>query len=168
MTRTLALALTATVLAGSAHAQSRAAAVPGAKQVDEAMAKALKANDLEAIMATYAEDAVFFPPGEMAQKGRAAIRAGFAGLLAAYRIVDFTVSDTHYAGGGDVSVAWGFYTLSVVPKGRGEPMRWEGRYSLVAKRRAGKWLAVSDHASMPLGPMGPPPGVPGPVSGPRR
>jgi uncharacterized protein (TIGR02246 family) len=163
MTRTFALAVALTALAGPAPAA--AAAGPGAKQVDEAMARALEANDLEAIVATYAEDAVFFAPGEMAQRGKTAIRKGFADLLGAYRITDFTVSDVQYTESGDVSVAHGLFSLSGTSKAGSEPVRWQGRYTLVAKRVGGKWLVVSDHASMPTGAA---PNVPRAVSAPRR
>ena len=164
MTRTFALAVALTALAGPARAAAPAAA-PGARQVDEALLRALKANDLEAIVASYAEDAVFFPPGEVAQRGKAAIRRGFTEFLGAFRVTDFTVSDVRYTGAGDVSVAYGLFSLSATPRAGGDPVRWDGRYTLVAQRTAGKWLAVSDHASVP---MGPPPGVPRGVSAPRK
>lgn len=165
MRRALAVAFSFAVLAGTAQAQARAAAIPGARQADEAIARGLKGNDLEAIMAAYADEAVFFPPGEMAQTGKAAIRKGFSEFLGAFRILDFVVSDVRYAGAGDLSVAFGRFTLSAAPKGGGEFVRWEGRYTLVARRVGGKWLVVSDHASLPAGA---PPSMPQPVSAPRR
>lgn len=160
----LGVALALAMLAGSAHAAAPAA-VPGAKQADDALARAFKANDVEAIVAAYADDAVLYPPGEMAQRGKAAIRKGFEAFLGAFRITDFAVSDVQYYGAGDVSASSGLFSLSATPKAGGPPVRWDGRFTLVAKRVAGKWLVVSDHASLPQGP--PPPGAPRPVSAPR-
>src|SRR6185369_7148688 len=76
MRGTLALAVTLAALAATAGAQTGATAGPGARQADEAITRALRANDMEAALRAYAEDAVFFPPGEMAQVGKAAIRRG--------------------------------------------------------------------------------------------
>jgi uncharacterized protein (TIGR02246 family) len=137
----------------------------GAQQVDEAMARAFEANDVDAIVALYAPDAVLYPPGAMEQRGHQAIRAGFADFLGHYRITDFQVVDAAYATAGDVSSGWGRFVLSASPRGAGAPVRWEGRFSNVARRIRGKWLYVSDHASLPVGA---PPEVPRPVSGPRR
>lgn len=164
MRRTLAVALALAALAGSAHAAAPAAA-PGARQADEALARAFKANDVDALVAAYADDAVLYPPGEMAQRGRAAIRKGFEAFLGAFHITDFTVSEVRYFGSGDVSTSSGLFSLSATPKAGGPPVRWDGRFTLVAQRVAGKWLVVSDHASLP---SGPPPGAPRPISTPSR
>ena len=175
MRGTLALAVSLAALAATAGAQTGATAAPGARQADEAITRALRANDMEAALRAYAEDAVFFPPGEMAQVGKAAIRRGYAEFLGAFHVNDFAVSDVHYAGSGDVSVAWGRFSLSAAPKAGGAPLRWEGRYTLVARRVGGRWLVVSDHASVPAGPPAPPmdprsgaPATPRPVSAPRH
>jgi uncharacterized protein (TIGR02246 family) len=167
MKRTLALITLAAALALPAPGQDKAAAGGrhGAQQVDEAMARAFKANDVNAIVALYAPDAVLYPPGSMEQRGQQAIRAGFAAFLEHYRITDFAVVNADYATAGDVSSGWGRFVLSATPRAGGAPVRWEGRFSNVARRIKGTWLYVSDHASMPTGP---PPGVPKPASAPGR
>jgi uncharacterized protein (TIGR02246 family) len=174
MRRTLAVAVALTALAQPLLAQMGAkpgakpgaAKAHGAQVVDEAVARAFKANDVDALAAAYAPDAVLYPPGAMEQRGRAAIRQGFADFLSHFRITDFTTADSHYETTGDLSVGWGRFTISALPKdGGGAPMRWEGRYSSVARRVGGKWLLVSDHASLP---MGAPPQGPRPVSNPTR
>jgi len=179
MRRTLAVAVTLTALVQPLFAQtgakSRAAKPHGAQQVDESVARAFKANDADALAAAYAPDAVLYPPGAMEQRGRAAIRQGFAEFLAHFRITDFTTSDAHYETAGDLSIGWGRFSISAVPRsvgdalgtggGGGAPVRWEGRYTSVARRVKGKWLLVSDHASVP---MAAPPLGPRPVSNPTR
>jgi uncharacterized protein (TIGR02246 family) len=164
MKTSLALIVAAAV-ALPAAAQDAARTAHGAQQVDEAMARAFKANDVEAIVALYAPDAVLYPPGGMEQRGHQAIRQGFTGFLGAFRITDFVVVDAAYASAGDISTGWGRFILSATPRAGGAPVRWEGRFSNVARRIKGKWLYVSDHASLPTGP---PPDVPRPVSGPGR
>ena len=165
MNRTLAVALALTALARPAVAQT-GAQVHGAKVADDAVASAFKANDVDALAAAYAPDAVLYPPGAMAQRGRDAIRKGFADFLGHYRITDFVATDQHYQTSGDLSTGWGLFTITAVPRsGSGSPMRWEGRYTSVARRLGGKWLLVSDHASLPTGA---PPQAPRPVSNPTR
>lgn len=179
MRRTLAVAVTLTALAQPLFAQTGAksgAAKPhGAQQVDEAVARAFKANDVDALAAAYAPDAVLYPPGAMERRGRAAIRQGLADFLAHFRITDFTTSDAHYETAGNLSTGWGRFSISAVPRsgsdasgmgsGGGAPVRWDGRYTSVARRVNGKWLLVSDHASVP---MAAPPQGPHPVSNPAR
>src|SRR5262245_416986 len=167
MNRTLAVAVTLTAMAQPLMAQTKAAAAPqGAQVPDEAFARAFKANDVEGLVAVYAEGAVLYPPGAMAQRGRDAIRKGFADFLAQFRITDFIVTESHYETAGDLSTGWGLFTITAEPKsGNGTIMRWEGRYTSVARRVNGKWLLVSDHASLP---MGAPPLAQRPVSSPAR
>lgn len=162
MKRTLALAVSVSALALPLHAQQR----HGAQQLDEAFTRAVLANDVEAIVALYAPDAVLYPPGAMEQRGLQAIRAGFTDFLGSYRITGFRIVDARYVTARDLSTGWGRFVLDAVPKAGGEPVRWEGRASSVARRIRGKWLYVADHASMPAGP--PPPQVPSSVSVPGR
>ena len=164
MKRTLALTAPLLAMALPLWAQARGQA-HGAQQADEAVARGFLANDVEAIVAQYAPDAVLFPPGTMVQKGQAAIRAGLAEFLERFRVTEFRMADTQYVTAGDISSGWGTFVMSAVPKGGGQPMRWEGRYTSVARRIRGKWLLVSDHASVP---MMAPPGLPRPVSAPGR
>jgi uncharacterized protein (TIGR02246 family) len=164
MKRTLVMAVAVAGLAGPLWAQSSAQA-HGAQVLDEAVAKAFRANDVEALVAAYAADAVLFPPGAMEQRGRDAIRRGFTDFLSHYRITDFTTSGARYETSGNLSTGWGLFTISAVPRAGGAPVRWEGRFTSVARRTGGKWLLVSDHASMP---MGAPPQAPRPVSNPAR
>jgi uncharacterized protein (TIGR02246 family) len=168
-TRVLAVAVML-AMAPSLYAQGAKkpapAQKPGAQQADEAVARAFEANDANALAAAYADDAVLYPPGAMEQRGRAAIRQGFADFLAQFRVTEFIVNDTHYESAGNVSFGWGRWAMVAVPRaGGGASMRWEGRYTSVARRINGQWLLVQDHASVPMTAA---PQVPGPVSSPSR
>jgi hypothetical protein len=72
------------------------AAPDGAQAVDEAWRKAITANDLNAIIAVYADDAVMWLPDAPEAKGREAIRKTYADLLAANTVTAATLANTHY------------------------------------------------------------------------
>ena len=169
MKRTLVLMAAFAALAQPLLAQTGAKVhgtkVHGAETLAEAVARAFEANDPDALTELYAADAVMYPPGAMEQRGRAAIRQGFADLVAQYRVTDFTMSATSYHTSGDLSVGWGRFALSMAPKAGGPAVTREGRFTSVARRVKGKWLIVASHASMPS-PIGPV--LPRPVSAPGR
>jgi uncharacterized protein (TIGR02246 family) len=129
----------------------------GAKILDDAWLRAANANDLEAIVALYAPDATLYPPDAMEVRGTTAIRKSYADLLAAFTIKDAKL-DAVYETSGDLSVGWGRWSMTMVPKAGGAPMAFTGRTMAVAKKIGGKWLYVADHASAPL----PPPPSPRP------
>ena len=141
---------TAMSLALLAGAVPMVAGEHAAQLVDQAWVKAMKANDLEATMALYAPDAVaYFPDGDF--KGKEAIRKSWTDFLAMFTVKDATSQGT-YETTGDTSLGWGFWSLTVVPKGGGEPIAMKGRATVVVRKIGGKWLYVVDHASVPLPP----------------
>ena len=123
------------------------AAPEGAQTVDEAWRKAITANDLNAIIAVYAEDAVMWLPDAPEAKGREAIRKSYAGLLAANTVTGATLANTHYQTSGNLSVGWGNFTLTLSPKAGGNPVTLSGRFSVIARKEGGTWAYVVDHAS---------------------
>lgn len=143
--RTTALA----ALLLTAVSVNAAAATPsGVGAVDLAWKKAVIANDLEAILACYALDAVAWLPDMPEAKGATALREAYKAFLGANTIRDFTSSDTHYETHGDNSVGWGRFALTIVPKaGDGKPVTLTGRFTEVAVRRDGRWVYLVDHAS---------------------
>jgi uncharacterized protein (TIGR02246 family) len=136
------------------------AAVPvsaqdGVKGVDEAWIRAVKAGNVDAIVALYAPDAVLYPPDALEARGTAAIRASYAEMLGAVVVNDATI-DSQYQTTGDVSVGFGKATLTMTPKAGGSPQMMSVRVTAVARKIGGKWLYVVDHASVPLPPPTPP------------
>ncbi len=119
----------------------------GAQAVDEAWRKAITANDLDGIMAVYAKDAVMWLPDAPEAKGHKAIRESYAGLLAANTVTGATFANTHYENVGKLSLGWGDFTLTMTPKTGGAPVTLSGRFSVVARKEAGTWVYVVDHAS---------------------
>ena len=123
------------------------AADTGAKSVDAAWMKAMKANDLEAVLACYASDAVAWLPDSPEARGAKAIRAEYEGLLAANTVQDVSLIDGHYKTSGSLSTGWGRFTLTLAPKAGGAPILMKGRFTEVAERQHGRWVYIADHAS---------------------
>ena len=124
----------------------------GPEAVDQAWLKAAKANDLDGLVACYAPDAVMYPPDMLVAKGKDAIREDYKNLLAAMTIRDATITDAHYETHGDTTIAWGQFTLVLVPKAGGDPVQMHGRATEVIRKVGNKWLYVIDHASVPMPP----------------
>src|SRR4051812_1244476 len=104
--------LAANPVAPSVGASAAAAGAPsvaqtGAESVDHAWMKAMKAGDLEAVMACYAPDAALWMPGAPETSGEKAIRAAFQGLFAQNKVQDVAITDAHYKTSGNVSTGWG-------------------------------------------------------------
>jgi len=148
---TLTLALLFTLLT-SALAK---AAPTGAQAVDEAWSKAISANDLNAVMALYAKDAVMWLPDAPQAKGQEAIRTAYAGLLAANTVTAATFANTHYQTSGNLSVGWGDFNLTLAPKAGGSPVSMSGRFSVIARKEGRRWVYVVDHASAHPAPVAP-------------
>jgi len=119
----------------------------GAKSVDAAWLKAIKANDIEAIVACYAPDAVLWLPDAPEARGTKAIRETYAGLLGVNSVADATLTNAVYQTAGDLSTAWGNFTLTLKPKKGGDTVVMKGRFTSVSKKAGGKWQYVADLAS---------------------
>jgi uncharacterized protein (TIGR02246 family) len=137
------------LMAAPAYAQA-----DGVKGVDEAWIRAVKAGDVEGLVALYAPDAVLYAPDATEARGTAAIRSYYTGMIGAVTVTQ-AVIDSQYQTTGDLSVGFGTATLTVTPKAGGSPEMMTVRVTAAARKIGGKWLYVADHASVPLPP--PPP-----------
>lgn len=142
----------ALIAAALSLAMSVSAADLGPEAIDQAWLRAAKANDLEGLVACYAPDALMYPPDVLVAKGKDAIREDYKNLLATMTIRDATITDAHYETHGDTAIAWGQFTLTLIPKAGGDPVQMQGRVTEVCKKIGGKWLYVIDHASVPMPP----------------
>jgi len=118
-----------------------------ARAVDAAWVKAMKANDVDAVMKCYAPDAIAALPGAPLARGEKAIRATYEGLLSANTVSDASISEVGHRQFTGVATSWGTFSLTLTPKTGGSPTTMTGRYTEVLERRAGKWLYIVDHAS---------------------
>jgi ketosteroid isomerase-like protein len=124
-----------------------ASEITGAQSVDEAWRKAVLANNLDDIMTCYSRDAVMWLPDTPEAKGPEAIRKAYAGLLDANTVKEAVLTNTRYETVGDLSVGWGNYSLTLLPKSGGNPIVMSGRFSVIARQEGGKWAYIVDHAS---------------------
>lgn len=140
------------VVVSIAPAASMRADFDGVKDVDEAWVKAMNDNDLAAVIALYHEDAVLYPPEQVEVRGAKAIAQYFGAVLGANTVKNVKMLDAKYQTDDDLSVGWGRFTLTVVPKSGGQETVIEGRFVAAAQKRDGKWRYIADHASVPMGP----------------
>jgi uncharacterized protein (TIGR02246 family) len=147
----LGVTLAAVLAAAATHAAE------GVESVDQAWAKAMKANDLAGVLACYAPDAVAWFPDEPEARGAAAIRKAYEQLFADNTVKDAVVAETHYKTAGDFGAGWGTFTLTLEPKKGGAPVTLKGRFTEIAERRSGRWVYVVDHASGEPAPPAPGP-----------
>jgi ketosteroid isomerase-like protein len=145
---TMRMRVAAAALACGVLLSAALPAEQGAQTVDTAWLKAIKANDVEALVACYAPNAVMWLPDAPEARGSDAIRAAYAGLLAANTVADATISDAVYQTTGDLSTSWGHFTLTLQPKRGGEAVTMKGRFASVSKKVSGKWAYVADLASV--------------------
>src|SRR5467141_25959 len=123
------------------------AAETAAQSLDSSWVKAMKANDLEAVMKTYAPDAVVWLPQAKEARGEKAIRSAYEGLLSANTVKEVVLSETGYRTMGKVSVGWGRFSLTLAPKSGGSPVVMIGHFTDIDERTDGRWVYIVDHAS---------------------
>ena len=131
------------LFAGSVLAQS-------IKDLDNAWKKAAMAGDVEGLVKLYAPTAVTYMPDEMRAKGTDEIRASFQKFLGSSTVTAMTLTQDFETTSGNLAASSGTFSMTVTPKGGGAAQTMEGRYSSVAVRKGGKWMYVSDHASLPM------------------
>jgi ketosteroid isomerase-like protein len=129
----------------------------GAAALDARWVQAMKANNVEGVLACYAADAVLWLPDMPEARGAKAIRDTYTGFLGTMTVKDVALINPHYDDSGDLSTGWGNFTMTLQPNSGGAPVVMKGRFIDVAKRTAGKWGYVADHASSEPAPAAPPP-----------
>jgi uncharacterized protein (TIGR02246 family) len=127
----------------------RAQSAEGVKSLDEAWVAAAKKGDVEAIVALYAPDAVYYPPDAFEARGTAAIRKAYTDWFAAMTLAEARIEST-YTTSGDLSLGYGTATVTMQPKAGGAAQTVTVRVTAVAKKVGGAWKYLADHASAPL------------------
>jgi ketosteroid isomerase-like protein len=144
LARTLALLLCATAAMPLAAADST---TDFADSVGAAWVKAAKANDLEAIVKLYADDATAWFPDEAQRQGAAAIRASYKNLFDTFTVVDAALTNSHHFADASHRTNWGNFSLTLKQKSDGKLVPMTGRYTDIQEKRNGHWVYVVDHAS---------------------
>ena len=137
---------------------TRAADEAAIRQLDAEWSKAALANDLEATVSYYTDDAYLLPPNEPMAIGRKAIRQSWGRLLGPGVATSWTITKVEVAQAGDIAYLIGVYKLTM--KGPdGKPVADRGKIMEIWQKQAdGKWKAVADtyNSDAPL-PAPPPP-----------
>jgi uncharacterized protein (TIGR02246 family) len=115
--------------------------------VGAAWVKAAKANDVDALVKLYADDAVAWFPNENEHRGAAAIRQSYQEMLNTFTIVDASLTNSHHLGDASHRTNWGNFSLTLKQKSDGKTITMSGRYTDVQEKRNGTWVYVADHAS---------------------
>ena len=116
----------------------------------EEVARALRAKDLDALMAHYAPDAVIFDLMPLRTLGRDAYRKSFEAWFAMVKgPIDFETGDVSIAARDDV--AFVCYTSRVRSvRTTGEKTDYQVRVTAGLRKVAGRWLITHEHISMPF------------------
>jgi uncharacterized protein (TIGR02246 family) len=141
------LALTLLVLTAAANAQGTAASATA--QVEAATARwidAFNRRDIDAIVALYAPDAVFFGTSSPVLRDKPAlVREYFQGLTRLGADARNAVGEHRVQLLGNVALNSGYYTLTRQQDGKQTAS--PARFTFVYQRRGGQWLIVAHHSS---------------------
>ena len=147
MNRALSLVAPAILLGsmGCASAGSRTDVQSQILRIDAEWSGAAKGRDVDRVVSFWADDAVVFPPGSPALKGKPAIREFVA---RSFQTPGFNISwkttDVAVAGSGDLAYATGTNRVSFTGPD-GKPVTVEGKAVTVWRReKEGIWKCVID------------------------
>jgi uncharacterized protein (TIGR02246 family) len=136
-------ALAALVLATSAHAQPRNA---DEKAIYDLVAKwnqMIAAKDVDGVVNLYAADGSIMPTNAPAQKGHAALKGVWTGLLGAPGLkATLTPVEVTIAGSKDMAIEHGQYAITTA--GPSGPTTEKGKYIVVWKKVGGDWKVAYD------------------------
>uniref|UniRef100_Q01XW8 Ketosteroid isomerase-like protein n=1 Tax=Solibacter usitatus (strain Ellin6076) TaxID=234267 RepID=Q01XW8_SOLUE len=133
----------ATSCTPKAATDSRAANENAIRELDAQWSKAASANDLDATVSFYSDDATLLPPNAPIRVGKQAIRAVWAELLAPGTSVSWQVSKVEVSQAGDLAYLIGTYVVTMKDP-QGKPVTDKGKLLEVWKPIGGKWKAVAD------------------------
>jgi ketosteroid isomerase-like protein len=122
-----------------------------AKLADEVKAreaqwqKDYSSKDLEALAATYTDDAAIAGPGDPLATSDSERRKAIQGLISDPNFaLTFSSDRVIVAKSGDLASSRGHYSLTMTDKATNKPATSTGSYLTVYKRDDGKWKAVED------------------------
>jgi uncharacterized protein (TIGR02246 family) len=121
---------------------------------ESAWVKEAAAKDVDKIMSHYTDDATLGVSGMPAMKGRDAIRAAWAGMVADPNFkLDFSAERVEVSKDGETAYTRGPYQLTVSNPKTKKPVTDKGTYLTVFKKQAdGSWKAVEDFTASEIPP----------------
>ena len=112
------------------------------RRIGDAWAQHWNAGELEGVIATYAEDAVYLPPHHEAVYGRDAIRKYLKAPLGR-GVTNLAFKVTYIKQHGQIAWDVGTYRMSV-PQTDGTKKEDCGKYLTVWRHAGARWLIVAD------------------------
>lgn len=143
-------------LSASPALLAESSAPAGIPSVEAVWMKAMRANDLEGVLACYDRDAVLWTINEAEARGEKAIRTSYADFLSANMVRSVEVSNAGHRTAGNWAAGWGNFKLTIAPKAGGKPVTITGRFTEVVEKKNGRWVYVVDHASADPAPVAAP------------
>jgi uncharacterized protein (TIGR02246 family) len=130
-------------------AASRKVTAPATiRQIGDDWARHWNAGELDGVVATYAEDAVYLPPHHEAVHGREAIRK-YLQVPLGHGVSDLAFEVTYIKQQGPIAWDVGTYRMSV-PQSDGTKRADHGKYLSVWRRVGKNWLLAADAWSSDL------------------
>lgn len=112
------------------------------RTVSEQFSRLLLAQDFDALVRLYTDDAVFMPPHQPAVKGRAALRSWMAAFP---RVTQFALEIDEIDGREDLAYVRGRYSMTLHPDGAPGPIEDAGKsIEIRMKQPDGSWLMKVD------------------------
>ncbi len=148
--RILALVFFIIVLAGCQQAPTGPKPLTDADReqhaaLEETLRQAFLANDVAAVAALYAEDAILSPPGSEMVWGKENIREWYSNFFKMTKITEFSLSPAKLSGENDWAYAVGRFSMKIVFQGSDTPVSDTGKYLDVRRKQAdGSWKFVAD------------------------
>jgi len=117
----------------------------------EALARAIRAKDIDGVMATFAADVVSFDLGPpLAHGGGDVFRSHWRALFDAWRDdIEFDVRELAVAISGDVAFSHGLNRMAGTTVDGRRSERWL-RWTACWRLREERWLVVHEHVSVPV------------------
>ena len=124
------------VIAESTNAEADVEAIKG---INADLIEDFNAGEVSAAVALVVDDAVDLPPHRPAVIGKEAIREFLQSDLDQFTM-HFVDEIVEVEVAGDLAIMWTNYTVTLTPKGDGEPIESEGKWLKVLKRQSdGSW-----------------------------
>lgn len=121
------------------------------RALDQQWCTAFSHKDMRELLDYYADDAVVMDPGPALEiRGKDAIRRSFTSLFEGIESPSLRLIDPAYRTEGNLGYGHATFEMSYKDKKTGQMVTVKGRTLTVFEKRGGKWLAVADHASIPM------------------
>jgi uncharacterized protein (TIGR02246 family) len=149
-----ALAATGLVTAVLAYSSSNSADVEAIKATEQQWNKDFQAENVDVVVAHYADDATLMAPGMAHATGKAAIRSALKDMMSDGSFsLHFQARRVEVARSGDMGFSEGAYTMTVTDPATKKPIHDKGSYVTTYRKQAdGSWKAVSDIATSEVPP----------------